>query len=508
MRLLFVPASAALLVSGCGDGGADPKVACAGDVGCPAGWECVDAHCVPPDGTGGGSGSGPCVPRGDEKCNGIDDDCDGATDASSCPWHFGTPMPVVELHTGLGDHLHPHTSRDGLRLYYGGFDAGGAATTVVATRESRRGRFLAPDGEGEEPFRTPAVVHGLAPLGAPGAATFSSDELEAFIQVREPTHHHHFDIAFRGRADAEGVFEDRGLVPGASRGGVDEIQPSSSRDGRELFFSANAAPSNHYRLYRIARDESGAFSGEATELTLLGDAPAHGDFSPTLVDDGETLLYESIRRQGEGAVLMRAVRDRDGDPNVFTIAGPLPARVNVVLSGEPSFSESTGELFFVSTQPWSPASIALWRMRVCRDAPCPEEEPAPCPARSESATRSPDGRRCYAVVGRATGFDAARVTCESAGGTLASIHSAAEASLLGAMLGAGASAWIGARDVGGDAFAWTSGEPFLYAPWGTEGPAPGSGCVALASDVDAVFEESDCSHARRAICEVATYPTW
>jgi hypothetical protein len=540
MRSVPLISVAVLVVYGCDGAEPSTKSACSTSEQCADDRECVAGLCVEVfesagggagGGVGGGSGGGgggrmdsgmdagvvgpmdagmdaaldggsaSCAGSGVEACNGIDDDCDGVTDPSSCPWYFGEPMPVVELHVGLGEHLLPYVSPDGSRIYYGALDSSGpTVTTWMASRASARERFLAPSAPGE-PFRAPTRVEGLGDPAVTGPAAFSGDELEPFVQVRESSQVH-FDIARRTRSAATGVFVDRGFVPGASRFRVDEMQPFLSRDGRELFFSANPPPLRRYRLFRIARDESGELSGDATELTLMGSPPSHADWSPFLAEDGETLLYEAVRTEGEGPMLMRAVRDAEGDPTVFTVAGILPIP-DSASGGDPFVSERTSELFFVSGRFGSPAHIAIHRMRICREAPCPAEDPAPCPTGAATTVRSASGRHCYGAFDAGDGFEAARATCASAGATLASVHSALEAALLVDAFGGG---WLGAIDAGGDVFAWDSGEPFLYAPWDVASPVADSGCVSLA--VGPAFVERDCTDGGRAICEIEHYPTW
>jgi hypothetical protein len=200
-------------------------------------------------------------------------------------------------------------------------------------------------------------------------------------------------------------------------------------------------------------------------------------------------------------------------------------------------SEPTRELFFGSSQPWTPTHYAVWRAEVCRSTDC--STPAiPC-----AGVTSEDGQHCYTRLEQPTTRAAAQTLCESQGGTLATLHSQAEHDRIWTTFRRGPDGmdqmlWVGGfddrpgvvaecntRGVASAAWpcpwAWETGEPWTWSAWATTdaaGSEPNESldttveedCLVLWTGETGTGKWNDirCSYDLYAICETTAFPTW
>jgi hypothetical protein len=436
-----------------------------------------------------------------------DEDGDGAID-EGCAWNFGTPhaMPAPMGVAWEKNLVTPSwISPDGLRLYVTyRTDFGRHGAVHLITRASR----LAP-------FGAPVPVAGLD-LGnfSVTGFTLSSDEREAYFEA-EAAGAGQTDIYRATRASRDGQFSALARVDALSSDGNDE-RPALRVDGREILLAQGR------RLYRAVRASTDEPFGAAEPLRGIPDGDVNSP-SPSL--DGRSIVYYAV-----ASGTFRLFRAERSDVASATFGDPVE-----IVSAEPSgahevftpvLSETTHELFFASSQPWSPTYYALWRIRICRDAGC-VSDPIPC-----AGVRSPDGMHCYTKLASTQSWSAAETLCTQNGGHLATISSQAEQDLVWSRFG-GEGLWIGAYDdrgtiaecnsrgIGGAvfpcAFGWESGEAWTFSRWFSsaavaepEEGAAGQDCGALWRDptYDGMWADIACSETFRAVCESVAIPTW
>ena len=97
--------------------------------------------------------------------------------------------------------------------------------------------------------------------------------------------------------------------------------------------------------------------------------------------------------------------------------------------------------------------------------------------------------------------------CQRLGGSLPSIHTFDESSLLISFIGKSSSLWLAARRENvNDPFYWLDDTPFNYTPWAPSYPSCKSNCcgIQLSSDRYAYGEifDSDCSHEAFQVCKI------
>jgi cysteine-rich repeat protein len=113
--------------------------------------------------------------------------------------------------------------------------------------------------------------------------------------------------------------------------------------------------------------------------------------------------------------------------------------------------------------------------------------------------------RCYVVQeNEAANFSDASVDCAALGGHLATVTSAAEASLLQPMLQAGQRPWIGATDLPAEgSFSWLTGESFGHQSF-APGQPDGDGNCLVVEAATGLWSDTHCdltTHATGHICE-------
>lgn len=529
---------------------------CSDEVPCPAGQACTSfGMCVAIDvdagvdagtdagraidggtdagsdaGTDAGADAGPpeevCTPSTTDSTP-LDEDGDGAID-EGCPWHFGVPHPVLAMHRSTTDAIYsPRLSADGLRLYFADHVADALPSGHHAVLVSERAST-------DAPFGAPELVAGLETVFAWGLA-LSTDELEAYLEVQVGATQ---EIHRATRASRSAPFGAPVRVDATDVAGHSENHPYLSADGLELLFEVRTVG-----LHRLRRASSAEpFTGTAEPLTITGEtAPTTaGALSP----DGRTLLF--TRR--EPTLSDRLYLAERTAPGVATFAAPTPATAIQAGANDsvsiPFYSASTRELFFGSNRPWSPAGFATWRVEVCRDGPCATREIA-CPA---PGVRSPDGLRCYTRgEEETTSWESARTAClaRSTAATsshLATLHSRAEHDVVWGLRTASRAVWIGMYDREGPGpssglpaipecaragaasvscvFAWSTGEPWTYAPWGLccggagDPSGVGEDCGVLwdGFSVPGDFGDYPCAGGTVPltpyVCEDELWPTW
>jgi hypothetical protein len=439
-----------------------------------------------------------------------DEDGDGAVD-EGCPWHFGTPhwMPPIDGAPEERRMVEPNwVSPDGLRLYLVSTVVG--SSRVIVQSRTARG----------EAFDTGTELTGMS-FGNYSVIgiTLSDDELEAFVVARPVGTTDQTDLfrMIRGtRTQPFGAFEELDALSTPES----EERPMLRADGKELLFASNRV------LKRALRDGPRGVFGPAEDV--LG-VPTSGVNAPQLSRDGRTLF---LYRAPEGRPF-RIYRAERSDVASATFGDPVEVE-ELEPSGQhsvfhPVISEATREMFFGSSQPWSPTHYAVWRAEMCRDGGCAPRL-VPC-----AGVRSPDGQHCYTRLDALLVESAAEAACALTGGHLVSVHSQAEQDLVWSRFG-GEHLWLGGfddrlpavpecntRGLDGSpaqcAWAWESGEHTTFAAWGraadgtyVEPQEQGEEdcAVMFNSYTGGLWADITCTYPAgfRGVCETSVVPTW
>lgn len=402
----------------------------------------------------------------------VDEDGDGAIDEGGCGFHFGRPHLVTRIHAGFADHFGMSLNGDATRAYLGVWRAGDPIVFVER-------------GDVGVAFEGPPVpLTSTAAEGRRyGVVSVTADELEMVAQTEAD------GLRYFTRAGPEDAFAEDDAIRASLPVG---FHPWLSSDGLELFVAQDGT-SGTRSILRAARSSRGLGFGPATPLALS----AMRVDSPRLSPDGRMLLYLDLDNG-----LMRAERPARGEPfgEPARVDGPLGA------ASFATYHSTSRELWFVRLPGGldAPSVHALHRVQVCRDSECPEEPTIDCPTGSISE----DGFHCYTVaLDTSATWGAHLAACRGAEGELASVATAAELAVVTSTLDG---AWIGLNRgiVSPDPaqFAWSSGEPLLFAPSGGSPEAPtGSNCVrALGS----TWEAFPCGTLLRGVCEHEALPRW
>jgi hypothetical protein len=457
-------------------------------------------------------------PAGEERCTPsdatsapADEDGDGAID-EGCTWHFGKPHWLAPLDGTAGDgrRVFPDwLSPDGQRLYLTSLVSGTASKIMVATRAGR-----------DQPFGPPVDLRGTGlPDHAVVTIALSDDELEAFVAARPVAMPDaDTDLYRMVRTSKDGDFGELERLEHLSTED-DEEGIALRADGLEIVYAADRV------LLRAVRSAPGGAFGAPVPLEGV---PASGINAPQLSRDGRTLFY--YRPPADRP--FRIFRAERADPSSVVFAAPEEV-TELEPSGQhevfhPLLATQTREIFFGSTQPWSPTFYAIWRAEICRDGACASRLVMPC-----AGIRSDDGLHCYSKLDAVQGQAAAEAACRTAGGHLASITSRAEQDFLWRSFG-GEHLWIGSYDDRGDLpecnrrgldgsvawpcpWAWEDGTRWSYAAWGEPATSElgfepqeqgNEDCAAMFVNYDGLWADLPCGHTYRAICETTLYPVW
>jgi hypothetical protein len=460
---------------------AECNLACGVGDSCPDGYDCLgDGFChtpgaalcgaadasVTPDGPT--SEADACVPVDFEvACDGADDDCDEQID-EGC-WSTGTPSPILDImQFEVGQYNSPRLSADGLRLYFA--QSGRVWMSTRASEDSRFGLPAEVNGVGFAELTIAAIDL------TPDETTLILDAVPMGLAVR--------DLYMATRQEIGKEFTSLVPLSTVNDAATDDRHPFLARDRSELVFASTR--SGVVRLYRSV------LRGDLFQPPELLDVPLEaGDeqsvLSPSLSDDGMTLFFARVPTSGEvhaavatrtapGALTFRPARDLPFD---FGIG--LFSTLYVFVS------ERTNEVFFASDRPWSPAGLrTIWRAQLCRAPGCVPDPVIPC----DDGIRSEDGRSCYSFRGIGTTYAAAQTVCEQTGAGVATVHSNAELATVVSLVPEATYVWLGATDttaecnttLPGCRFQWTTGEPWIYAPWAEAQPDDLGGaedCVLL-----------------------------
>ena len=530
----------------CSDGAC--IAACSDAVPCPAGQACTSfGMCVATDvdagvdagtdagrATDGGTDAGTDAGPPEEVCTPstaggtpLDEDGDGAID-EGCPWHFGVPHPVVPAHSGTGGVILGSITPDGLALWL-----------TAARADGTRGVFIAERTATDAPFANARDVTTALGVTAPRitGVWLSPDGLELI-----------YDDDFRTDApsDLYRVTRTSTTVPfGAATAiaelvlpGARDYAPKLTADGLEIFFTR--LEGGVRSLWHARRASPGASFGAPAPIVMSGTRDEDSVGVPSA--DGLTLFFA---RQLAGTWTIHRAQRPDRDALAYGEPEPIAALTAPPYSAVTALSEQTREVFITSDRPWTPAGLGVWRAEVCRDGPCPTRELA-CPA---PGVRSPDGLRCY-TPGEAetTSWESARTAClarstAAMSSHLATLHSRAEHDVVWGLRTASQAVWIGMYDREGPGpssglpaipecgpragassiscvFAWATGEPWTYAPWGLccggagDPSGPGQDCGVLwdGFSVPGDFGDYPCSGPgvppTPYVCEDELWPTW
>lgn len=200
----------------------------------------------------------------------------------------------------------------------GGFPSGGSDAGAAGDAGAGPGTDL-PDAGFPEPcreplsFDPPVLLSGLPapPLFGPA---LSNDGLTLYFAANGDL----FEARRSSLTDT--AFEDVTPIANAN-GGLPELTPHVSSDGRTLFFSRDSDGSGNFRdLMQSVRTSPSEAFGAPTPLSALND-PFWSELSPALRDDGRELFFSSSRPGGPGLFdIWRAQR-----PNVGSAFGnPQP----------------------------------------------------------------------------------------------------------------------------------------------------------------------------------------
>lgn len=446
-----------------------------------------------------------------------DEDMDGDVD-EGCPWSFGKPHVMAPFagDPTVATEVDPSwVSPDGRRLYMTVLGRG-ARQVRVASREAANQAF------------GPAIPLAGEDLGnyIVNGVTLSSDEREAYFAAKPASSSGEADIYRATRADRAAPFGPLELVPGVSTTGRDD-RPQLRADGRELLVVSSRT------LRRALRISASDAFAAAEDLQGLLPGENSGGF---LSRDGRTLFFYHL----EAGIPMRIHRAERADAasatfgNVTEVIELEPSRQQSVFY--PVLSESTRELFFGSSQSWSPTRYAIWRAELCRTGDCST------PGVTCDGVPSPDGQHCYTLLEPMPRADA-QTACRGRGASLASIHSQAEHDFLWSEFRldparADQSLWIGGfddrpgiaaecnrRGIDGATWpcpwAWESGEAWTWSAWArteTYGDEPNEDnettveedCLVLWTGQIGTGKWNDvrCTYMLRGICEHTAYPTW
>ena len=490
--------AATLLVAGCRTPSVgDCAVQCTAAGGCPDGLTCeaegycraagVELSCAALlDGGDGGDGDG----------GGGGPDAAPCTTPGGCPFFFGRPSPVLEVHLFSGHHGSPHLSSDRLRLY---FAAGNSLW--VAARPSPG-----------EPFDEPISfgIDGGEALLFDGVS-LSADELVIAVAARDTED----GLAQLFVADRTGDTADfAGLTAvELSEDSENETDPTLSPDGLELWYASGGT--GPFRiLHRSRQTRVDAFE-DAEPVTLAG--ADLDDLAPTPSADGLSLMF-SRQPSDDTRTLMRAFRDDLGslafhDPEPLddlTVAGAAVS--------DPFLAAGGRELFFSSTQAWSPASTAIWRVHVC-GGECNDDQILCEPP----AVLSPDARHCYNSYDDTANWNSHVQACNTQGGHLVTIHSDAENELVATLAEEDGvdPIWIGSTDENGECntgvepcwYGWVTDEPDLYEHWLADQPddndVGGEDCASLSVADGGFWNDLICETMSASVCErELPYPWW
>lgn len=460
---------------------------CVDDRDCTSGSTCVGGRCliagdvgVPPDGSDAacsdGDGDSVCPPAdcddddadvgpdAPEVCSAADtvprdENCDGLVD-EGCPFYFGAPHQVLEVHGSALDHYLPRLSPDGLTLCA----ADGAIQ--CATRETVTGPF----------------AHGAAPDVVPpgfqvtGMAWGVGDEV--FLEARDSGGAPHLVRTAGGEAISLSN---------------EHYHPALSPDGLTLYAQRRFGPGSPARIERARRATTSEGFGDFEPVDLATDG-TDSESSPFVLPDG-TLLFSRGPSTAAVTVLVAAPR-----ADFFEPPEPLPAVRHFGGIVDPAathyaYYPATRELFFVSWSDFSSGRSTVFRVEVCRDGPCPPLAPD-CSRLGSMAAPGHDGWRCFWPGATGT-YATAEASCT--GGHLATIHSARENTAATSLGG-----WLGHRLAGSGGYETVTGEPSRFTNWAMGEPA-GAGAVL---EADGRWTTDGLSVWNRALCEEETWPVW
>ena len=474
----------AALVGGCTVTYPEGVISCSDGVPCPTGWFCRAALCystaLPDAGPDAALDAGPDAGPDAGRDAGPDSSVE---ECATCPWHFGRPHAVPSLHPADTYVFGAALPADGLTIYV---VAGNGATSDFGIFEAHRERTADPFG----PQTETRALAGVAPI----LVSTTGDGLELFAQISDeragPPRTH---VVVYTRPDLATPFGAPVDLPELDIA-AEVAHPTVTADGLDLFvtgISADGSVRQIYELQRLSRTEMFRDARLADEF--LG-----GASFPRVTPNGLGIFVGNPARYATRL-------DRASRFEPLARIGPEAAPPGCFL---PTYVPATRELWFATQDiPWSPSQYSLWRVQVCRDGPCaPEPTVMDCPPGS---ALSADQFHCYYAREASESWDSAQTKCVEGAANLASVHSAAELALIAGLtppLMPGAGRWLGATDLGTPgSFRWTTGEPFIYAPWVSGEPNPTQDCLTVR---DGAFHVDNCSVPANSVCERSVWPTW
>jgi len=129
----------------------------------------------------------------------------------------------------------------------------------------------------EDVFTSMSPVDGLSTSAFEAMATFSEDELVAYLALGS-------ELAQASRAKKGLGFSGRTLVT-ALNSPADETRPSLTADGLTLYFSTNRTPSNNYDIYVSRRDSAAEVFASTSPVDGLSSTQFEADAYVTVNGD-------------------------------------------------------------------------------------------------------------------------------------------------------------------------------------------------------------------------------
>jgi hypothetical protein len=254
---------------------------------------------------------------------------DGSVSVSASP-----VREIMEL-SSAGSDRNPWVSDDGLRIYFSR-ELGGPATSDI---------YLASRRSTADPFGEPAPVASLNSTEREGRVSLTPDELTLVLSTNRTGH---LDIHMNTRgSDAPFGAPDPTFMANVNSVGTLRADPFLTADRLRLYLAADSPLSGKLQLLVAARASSGADFAVPVLVPGIDDSGMNQS-DPTLSRDELVLVYSAFPVVAGDADLWFATRP------TATAAFGAPARLPTVNTAadefDPALSADGCDLYFASTR--------------------------------------------------------------------------------------------------------------------------------------------------------------